>query len=197
MQIFLLWLVLRISSFLVAAKASSVQAFTGLERSLPAWPPSGPFGLWLQRVFVDPLIHWDAHHYLWIATRGYSAGDSTTAFYPLFPWSAKLLSFLGVDPAAGLVLVSSLAGLAFLYVFERLARLDLPVERARSAALFLLIFPISMVLFIPYTEGMFFLFAALCFYTARKKRWWQSARCAASKDCCDGLDGLKRGWGAK
>jgi len=35
MQIFLLWFLLRISSFLVAANASSVQAFTNLERRLP------------------------------------------------------------------------------------------------------------------------------------------------------------------
>jgi len=68
------------------------------------------------------------------------------------------------------VLVSSLAGLAFLYTFEGLGRLDLLDDRASSAALFQLIFPISMVFFIPYTEGMFFLFAALYFYAARCQR---------------------------
>jgi Gpi18-like mannosyltransferase len=175
MQIFLLWLLLRISSFLIAAKASSVHAFNAFESSLPAWPPSIPLGLWLQRVVVTPLFHWDALQYLSIATRGYNASDSSTAYYPLFPWSAKLLSLLGIDPAVGLLLISAVASLAFIYVFERMARLDLPNDKARSAALTLLIFPISMVFFIPYTEGMFFLFAALCFIAARHQRWWLAA----------------------
>jgi len=148
MQIFLLWFLLRSSSFLVAAKASSVQGFANLERRLPVWPLSGPPGLWLQLQRPD---------------------HSTL---PAFPRSAKLLSLLGINPAVGLVLVSSLAGLAFLYIFERLPRLDLLDDRASSATLFLLIFPISMVFFIPYTEGMFFLFAARCFYSAQRQRWW-------------------------
>lgn len=172
MDIFLLWLFLRILSLLAVGKASVVRPTSDFFTSVAIWPPSEPVGLWLKRLLVSPLFHWDAQHYTWIATDGYQASNSTTAFYPLYPWIAKLLSLLGIDPQTALVLVGSMAGLAFLYMFEHLVRVDLSKEQAHQAALFILILPISMVLFIPYTEGMFFLLAAGSFYFVRKQRWW-------------------------
>jgi len=172
MEIFLFWCFLRLTSFLMAGKATAVHPLSALDRQIPFWPPAEPWGLWLKRALFSPLFHWDATHYLNIVTRGYNASDGTTAFYPLFPWAAKLLSYLGLDPMVGLVLLSSVSGLAFLFAFEKLARLDLPDDQARWGTLFLLVFPISMVLFIPYTEAPFFLFAACCLYFTRKQRWW-------------------------
>jgi hypothetical protein len=172
MEIILLWLFLRISSIAVAGIASIIHPMSDLDRLVAIWPPSEPFSLWMKRLLVSPLFHWDARFYASITTYGYNGSNSTTAFYPLYPWTAKLLSFLGLDPQVALVLVSSLAGLAFIYTFERLARIDLSKEQARQAALFVLILPISMVLFIPYTEALFFLLAAWSIYFARKQRWW-------------------------
>lgn len=172
MSTLILWLVMRIISVVVTSVASSVHPFTRLEQLVLLWPPSRPVGLWLERALIAPLFRWDALHYQTVASQGYQVADGSTAFFPLFPYTARLLVRFGLDPQVSLVLVGSLAALGFVLIFDRLAKLDLSPESAKWATVFLLIFPISIALFIPYTEPMFLLFAALCLYFGRKKRWW-------------------------
>ncbi len=172
MAVLVLWLVMRILSMLVAAVASGAHPLTLLEQQVLLWPPSQPAGQWLERTFSAPLFRWDAFHYLTVATQGYQVGDGSTAFFPLYPYTARSFILLGLNPYVSLVLVSSAAALGFVLVFERLAKLDLPTETAKWATAFLLLFPISIALFIPYTEPMFLLSSALCLYMARKQRWW-------------------------
>ena len=145
-----IWLVLRVYTILCGVLAAYI-AGTSL---LAVWE------------------RWDTLYYIRIATAGYSATDGTTTFHPLFPWLAKPLALLGGPPVIGLLLVSSCATLALYLVFERLASLDLDPIKARTATFLFVFWPVSYVLYLPYTESLWLLFAVLCFLYARKNRWW-------------------------
>lgn len=116
---------------------------------------------------MAPWLRWDARWYVRIVTHGYAAGDGTTNFQPLFPWLGLPLYRLGIDPTLSLLIISSLASLAMLWAFNRLALLDLDPPAARTALLCLITFPVSFVLFAPYSEGLFLLWIALALYYTR------------------------------
>lgn len=115
---------------------------------------------------------WDTQYYMRIASAGYSATDGTTTFHPLFPWLAKPFLLLGGPPVVGLLLVSSCATLALYLVFERLASLDHNLAKARTATFLFAFWPVSYVLYLPYSESLWLLFAVLSFIYARQNRWW-------------------------
>ncbi|WP_026370825.1 glycosyltransferase 87 family protein [Kallotenue papyrolyticum] len=167
-----LWLALRLGLSLWAALISQFRPLTPIEQRLALWPPAAPWSAWLERVLLAPWQRWDVPYYLAIVERGYRRDDGTAQFHPLLAWLAAPLTWLGLSPLLALLLVSSAATLALLIVLERLARLDLPPERARLAPLLLLAFPPAFVLFAPYTESLWLLWAVLCLWWARRRRWW-------------------------
>ena len=144
------WLVLRVYTLLCGALAAYI-AGTNL---LTVWE------------------RWDTLYYMRIASAGYTATDGTTTFHPLFPLLASPFALLGGPPVIGLLLVSSCATLALYLVFERLASLDHDAVKARTATFLLAFWPVSYVLYLPYTESLWLLFGALSFLYARKNRWW-------------------------
>src|ERR1051325_7312977 len=102
---------------------------------------------------------WDAVYFVRITSAGYSASDGTTTFHPLFPWLARPFALLGVPPVVGLLLVSSCATLLLYHMFERLASLDHSAAKARTATLLFAFRPVSYLLYLPYTEPLWLLFA--------------------------------------
>jgi 4-amino-4-deoxy-L-arabinose transferase-like glycosyltransferase len=112
-----------------------------------------------ERMFIAPWYSHDAVWYVKIYQQGYRAEDGTANFHPLYPlWALQL--------------VSSAAGALLVVAFWRLARLDLSEEKARAATLLLLCWPVTLVIFAPYTEALWLLLAVLCFYYGRRGRWW-------------------------
>jgi Gpi18-like mannosyltransferase len=65
--------------------------------------------------------------------------------------------------------------LALLGVFYQLARLDHDPATAWIALLLLTTFPVAFILFAPYTESLFLLWAAATFYSIRRERWGLAA----------------------
>ncbi|HJP90506.1 MAG TPA: glycosyltransferase family 39 protein [Pyrinomonadaceae bacterium] len=179
-----LWLLLRVLTSVVALipsvllRKGSTQ-FTLLELSVPAWPPSFPITIWLDRVFVQPWFRWDAQYYIWATSRGFSIEDGSASFHPLLPLLAKPIFYLTGSPLFALLLVSTLATLALYCCFYRLAQLDLNDELAFRATVLLAIFPGSYVFYAPYTESTFLLFSVLLFYFARQRRWLLAGLCGA------------------
>ncbi len=171
-QLFLLWLVLRLVAGLWAALVSQQNPHTLREQAMPLWPPVAPFSAWIERVLLSPWERWDVTYYLWIVQRGYRTDDGTAQFHPLFAWLATPLAWLTGNPLTGLMLVSSLASLALLIAFEYLARLDLDQDAARTSTLLLAFSPLTFILFAPYTEGLWLLWAVLCLIWARQQAWW-------------------------
>lgn len=121
---------------------------------------------------------WDAPHYLDIAKLGYTADKSLgdqwlfIVFYPLYPALAALLSPVlgGEFNAATAISWACLVGAC--YWIYRLSLLDNDKAEARRAVKYLLIFPVAVFLGAPYTESLFLLLTALCFYALRKRSFW-------------------------
>jgi len=166
------WLFLRVLTSLWAALVSTLRSLTAREQNVALWPPAAPWGAWLERVLLAPWERWDVWGYLQIVTRGYQASDGTVQFHPLFPWLAAPLARLTGNPLLGLMIVASLSGLFMLLAFWRLASLDLDSDSVNVSAWMLLSAPVSFVLFAPYPEALFLLWAVLCFLFARRKSWW-------------------------
>jgi hypothetical protein len=99
-------------------------------------------------------------------------------FFPLYPMALHPLSLLlgvlhvpGNNDALAGILVSHAAlfgGLVYLY---RLTSGELPVEAARRAVIYILIFPASLFLSAVYPEGLFLLLTVAAFYHARRRQW--------------------------
>jgi len=167
---------LRIVLSLIVLGASSARPNTDLEKSVKAWPVSTPHDAWLKRVVLEPWRGWDTEYYEYIAERGYRRDDGTLQFHPLYPLLGRGASFLFAgNVTAGLLAVSSVSCVLFLLVFVRLAELDLPQDDSQRAATLLLHAPMAVILFAPYSEGLFLLFSALTFLMARRGSWWMAA----------------------
>jgi hypothetical protein len=144
------WLILEVAVAAVALASSARKPITDQEKQTPAGPFGQVSGAYLERLFVLPRFRWDAqHHFVAITTQGYFANSSTLAFYPLYPLSARLLYLAGLSPHLSLLLLSTLGALAFLFMFRRLAGLDLDERESLWAALVLLVFPMSLILYLP------------------------------------------------
>jgi hypothetical protein len=171
-QLLGLWLMLRLLTFVWAALVAPLRPLTDRELAIVAWPPSAPFGAWLERVLLAPWERRDAVYYVNIVARGYRLDDGTVSFHPLLAWLAMPLAWISGSPLLGLLLVVSLASALLLLAFERLARLDLGSDDARTSTMLLAFSPLAFVLFIPYTESVCLLFGVVCLLWARQGRWW-------------------------
>ena len=172
MPILLIWLFFRLLTSVSIALISSWQPMTDAEKAIPIIPPAMPISAWLERVLITPWSHWDVEWYLQIVENGYQATDGTAQFHPLYPGLASILARIDIHPLLSLLLVSSLAGVLFLYLYHRIAQATLPASDLRMSMLLVLLAPAGFVLFAPYSEALFLLAAAACLWLAGQKRWW-------------------------
>jgi Gpi18-like mannosyltransferase len=172
---FLLWLFFRIMNSIAAVVFSNFSPVSQIEKDFKVWPPSANISLWFYRVFLAPWLRWDAKHFVLLLRQGYVVGNGSTSFHPLYIILSKPLYLLGIDPLFSLLIVSSLAALIFFWIFFKLAGLDLSWEKSVLALVLLSTFPLSVILFAPYTESVFLVFATLALYEMRKRNWLLAA----------------------
>lgn len=119
---------------------------------------------------------WDSPHYLSIAEKGYQVfGEERfyIAFLPLLPTLIDLIhTVTGLEFLYSGYLLSSLMTIAASIMLYKLVRLDSDKHNAFYSVLFLLIFPTSFFLFIPYTESTFLLLSISSFLFLRKGYFW-------------------------
>lgn len=119
---------------------------------------------------------WDAPHYLEIAQQGYSATGVSKMFYPLFPWSVRLLAHLDGSFLHAAFIVSGLASVVAVVLLRRLVAQDYPAAVARRATWFFLIFPTAYFFHIGYSESLFLALALGSMLAARRSQWvWAGA----------------------
>jgi hypothetical protein len=174
-QIAGIWLFLRILTSLAAAAFSLRKPISALEKQIPVWPPAQPFPAWLERVLVIPWARYDAVWFEHILIQGYLAEDGSTSFHPLYIWLSYPLYRLGVAASVSLLITSTLAALIFLLMFYKLARLDLEPATAWSALLLVATFPAAFILFAPYTESLFLVWATAALFSIRREWWGRAA----------------------
>lgn len=106
---------------------------------------------------------WDAGHYLYLQTYGYSTDkkdDFRFAFFPLFPLEARFIStVLFQSPKYGLYLTSVVNTIGFavlLLYFYKLKSKEFNLEGKEIQTVLLALFlPFSFYYFVPYTESLF------------------------------------------
>jgi hypothetical protein len=129
----------------------------------------------------DPLTalgrawdHWDAQHYLYLATHGYSAtGDARNliAFFPLYPALISAIAATGLPARTAALLISNVAGVVAAILLYEIARQDLRENAAFRAAAFFVVFPTAYFLLVGYTEALFCALAFGAVLAARRQRW--------------------------
>lgn len=127
--------------------------------------------------FSQAWCQWDCAWYDRIAAHGYTAaaygrsGMREEAFFPLFPFLARMLGdLIGSVRAAGLLVahLGTLLGLWFVFLT---ALLFVSEEKARRALILLLLFPGSLFYSAFYSEGLFLCVTAGSAYYFFKKQW--------------------------
>lgn len=131
------------------------------------------------RSWLDRFVTWDANWYLEIATRGYRfdpQGESSVAFYPLYPLLIRGLWRCGLDPEIAGYAVSHAALFGAAVFLWRLAAWETrSAPTASLAVTFLLLSPGAMWFGMIYTESLFLLTTLGCLYAARRGRWLEAA----------------------
>jgi hypothetical protein len=128
----------------------------------------GPLG-YLLKAGVD---QWDAGFYLAIARHGYgSTATDRAAFYPLYPWSMRILGWAIGSPLAAGVAISLMALLAALLMLHRLTELELGREAADTTILLVAFAPLSFFFSAVYTESLFLALTVGALLALRTDRW--------------------------
>lgn len=125
----------------------------------------------LRVLLTEPWFRYDTFYYIRIVSAGYQPGDVTSGFHPLHPWLATVAAAILGSPIAGLMFVSTIAGLGLTILFYRLARVDLDHDRAWTATALMLCWPVTVAIFVPYTEALYLLLAVSCLLAARKRQF--------------------------
>jgi hypothetical protein len=124
------------------------------------------------RQWFDIWNHWDAVHYQQIAQFGYAPTGVTKSFYPLFPWSIRLVAYITGNYLGAGFIVSGIASIVAAVLLRRLVQLDYSSNVAMRSVWFFLIFPTAYFLHIGYSESLFLALALGCILAARVERWW-------------------------
>ncbi|WP_234399274.1 hypothetical protein [Psychromicrobium lacuslunae] len=168
LRIGLLYLVTRLISFFIFSAAA-------LHQGPNPWFPAAPG-------YLDFINIWDSEWYHRIFDNLYpqqlpqsadgSTAENNWAFYPLFPLLVRGISMLtGLGWGIVAPLVATLAGLAASLMIYRLFRLFASTVTASWAMVFLLTFPISPILQVPYAESLNLFFLAAALYLVIKHRY--------------------------
>jgi len=120
-------------------------------------------------------VRWDAFHYLRLAENWYvSVGDPRfhIVFYPLYPLLVRMALPVFGDAALAATVISNLCLCAACWALYHVVRMQLGDRGARNAVRFLLLFPTSLYLSVPYSESAFLMLTLFSVLAARKERLW-------------------------
>jgi mannosyltransferase PIG-V len=116
---------------------------------------------------------WDSLHYLQVAQFGYNAASIMKAwFYPLFPWSTRLVAYVAGNYFVSALIVSGCASVAAAILLRRIVQFDHDAGISRWAVWFFLIFPTAYYLHIGYSESLFLALVLGSILAALFGRWW-------------------------
>ena len=131
-------------------------------------------------LLLGPWQRWDTNWYLHIAIFGYSPGDGSTNFPPLYPALVGVLGRVLLDQyMLAAMLISNFAYVVALIYFYRLSQRLFSEEVARRGILFVATFPTAFFLASGYTESIYLALVLMAFYYAEEKRWLWVAVLAA------------------
>lgn len=119
--------------------------------------------------FISAWRHWDSVWFLRIAEHGY--GATSTAFFPLYPATVRLLSAVMGMPSLAGMLISVACFVGATVILYRLVRDDFDAQTAVWAVALLSFAPTSFFFQAVYSEALFLLLTIASFAFARRGRW--------------------------
>jgi hypothetical protein len=127
----------------------------------------------------NPLLavwgHWDAEHYIGIATNGYSGFEP--AFFPLYPLLIWIVGGMtGNHLVAGLLISNAASFFALLYLYK-LVEHEFNRQVAHRSIFYVSIFPTAIFFSAVYTEALFLCLSVASFYYIRERRWVLAGAC--------------------
>lgn len=138
---------------------TGIIGFEIIHRDLPEghslWQHNTPS----ESIYLRMWERWDANHYINIARDGYSHSEEYTnlAFFPLYPYSGKLLNYLIGNTTLSLLIISNIAFLFALIFLYKLLSLDYESSFVHKTILYISISPFSLFFFGVYTESLLLL----------------------------------------
>lgn len=119
---------------------------------------------------LNPLMPYDAGHYVNIAENGYIR--ELTVWFPFYPLLVKILGTITGNYGLAAVIIANISFFAALELVYRLAALDYKKEVAFTAALSVIFFPAGVFFNVAYTESLFLALVVGAVYAARNEYWW-------------------------
>jgi len=113
--------------------------------------------------FLNGFFRWDGGWYRSIAVDGYfikPERPSNVAFFPLYPYLARVVGWVVGGPFVGALVVSNAALVGSIYFLRRLGDEWFGESVSRRAVVFLLVFPASFFFSACYTESLFLCLSA-------------------------------------
>ncbi|MEA5466138.1 hypothetical protein [Leptothoe sp. PORK10 BA2] len=136
---------------------------------------------WSQYAWLDIWGVWDSFWYMDIAQNGYSivgaiarTPDQTNfPFFPLYPGLMHLLGRItgGEYYLAGIV-ISNVALVVAGYLLYKLVEIDSGHTTALRSVKYLFLYPVAFIFSGVFTESLYLCLTLLCFYLARRQKWW-------------------------
>jgi Gpi18-like mannosyltransferase len=126
-----------------------------------------------RNLIVDGLIRWDSGWYLSIVNKGYSL--QSTAFFPLYPLLVRLVSSLKGNIESSGLWISNISFLIALFYIYAIAKQEFDDDTASRAVFYIAAAPAAFFFSAFYTESVFILCLAACFYYSRNRKWLLAA----------------------
>lgn len=127
-----------------------------------------------QNILLGLWQRFDANWYLKVAERGYDGSDSSTVYFPLYPFFIHILSYL-ISTIFAATVISNLALFGSLILMYRLFLKFADESTVRRSLVYILIFPSAFFLTAAYTEALFLFFTLLSFDFASRREWGWAA----------------------
>jgi hypothetical protein len=127
--------------------------------------------------FLDMWGQWDSSWYLSIAEYGYKPGllegpFANYGFFPLYPLLARWVGWTVGSAYLGGLIVSNTAFLVACIFLYRLVAIDDDSATARRTVTYLFASPAGFLFSAMLTESLYLALVVMCFYFARRGRWW-------------------------
>ena len=133
--------------------------------------PATITGFWDQ--LVNPLRTWDGLWYRLVAIEGYEGSTAKAAFWPLFPWTMRVVGdTIDIPYEVAGYLIANVCFVAALVLLYRLLILDFDQRTAACALWVLALFPTASFFSAVYTEAPFLLLLVGSLLAGRQQRWW-------------------------
>jgi len=121
------------------------------------------------------FLGWDSSWYLSITAKGYAFFDQSYAFFPGLPLFSSALNLGLQNPTISLIIVSSIAGVLWIPVFQLVAELYSDARTSQRATIFYAFLPyVFLFSTVAYSEGLFMLFTLLAWYFFKKQAIFSS-----------------------